>query len=1665
MSEQHTTGSLVWVQDSAEGWVKGVVQKVSKDGLQVKTQSGSVVSCKGEDAPLQNPTTRMGVEDMTTLSYLNEPGVLWNLKCRYGLDGIYTYTAAILIAVNPFASLPHLYGAHMMDQYKGRALGELQPHVYAIADAAYAQMTRDNKSQSILVSGESGAGKTETSKLIMQYLAYMGNAGMVVSDGPSVEQQVLESNPLLEAFGNAKTVRNDNSSRFGKFVEIHFNKKGRISGAAVRTYLLERSRVTQLADPERNYHIFYQICDGASSAERAAWHLKPAKEFKLLNQSSCYTLPRVDNAEEYMRTRRAMTLVGIPKPEQDSVFATVAAVLHLGNVEFAAVGDDSEQSQPADEASVHHLGAAAELLGVQAEGLGHALTTRTRHTVDGPIVSPLDAKASSENRDSLAKTIYARMFDWLVAKINSAIGQDPNASALVGVLDIYGFECFKENDFEQFCINLANEKLQQHFNQHVFKMEQAEYEREAIDWSYIQFVDNQDVLDLIEKKPLGILDTLDEQCRFPRATHSDLATKLYNSPEVRDSKRFAVPKRVPNGFTIEHYAGAVTYKTENFLDKNRDFVVGEHQALMQGSSSGFVCGLFPPEDDGKATPGKGKAAGSSYKFASVGTRFKRQLAELMEALHHMEPHYIRCIKPNGNNRPLEFENTNVLHQLRCGGVLEAVRISCAGFPTKMPFLDFVDHFWNLVPELLSRPDLDDAALARAIAKKAGLEGCQVGHTKIFLRAGQMAQLDKMRTELMASSAIVLQRYARGFLARRRYQRIRKAIITLQAGVRGFLARLEARRARRLRAAVHVQTAWRMHRARSRYLRVRAAVLTIQAAVRGKSARATALELRRNKAALRIQTTWRRSTARRKYTSYRKAVVALQCCWRRKLARKELRNRRAAAREAGKLLKDKNALEVRCKELQTLVETIQHQRNELKQAFKDEKAAREAAEAQAAEAAQQTEKRVAAARSDAEARATSDAEAKRLVEEQLEEVRTQLAAAAAATEAVKAQMQAFQISADQKRSALQKERADVEGKLKSTKDDLMNRLNNAIKQRDAAREESLLANDRLAKLQEEMEGGNLVPIADVKQQIADAVAAANAARPKAMPSTRPAEDADTPSTPTDGIYDTAASMMSQGFDKARRWAGAVPGMARADSNGHVLPRGAATPQSASRRLSGQLDANSPYTPGDEGLSEPERRQREAYIKQQAQLREIRKLDEERLLNAISHNLGFHNGRPLAALVIFRSCLQWKTFQADRTTLFDRIINAMGVQIERQQDDNACLAYWLSNTVTLLYLLQRNIKPASGGSYNSRTRSLPSSGGSRSFFGSKGGGFGGFFSRGSNSGSGSPQQAPPNPMGDASIHSGGVGGFRQVEAKYPALLFKQQLDAFVQKIFPMLRDNVKKEITPHLAACIHAPRLQSHRSRRSSTSGEATSSGSGKGLASAVGAGGSGNFGALSPHWATILGVLEGLMSMLREAHVPQFLIRKLYQQLFSFVNVQLFNQLLLRRECCSFSNGEYVKTGLAEVEQWLEGQGEDWVGQAWDELRFIRQAVTFLVIHQKAKKSLNEITSDLCPMLSVQQLYRISTMYWDDRYGTETVAPEVLARMKQHMVDNNTSASHSFLLDDDSSIPFTLDDIQTLVDDKEMYGEVPVPQQLREGGIRSFDFLRRDLRRAGSLLTE
>ncbi|KAG7612257.1 Myosin N-terminal SH3-like [Arabidopsis suecica] len=1489
-----SVGSFVWVEDPDEAWIDGEVVQVNGDEIKVLCTSGKHVVTKISNAyPKDVEAPASGVDDMTRLAYLHEPGVLQNLHSRYDINEIYTYTGSILIAVNPFRRLPHLYSSHMMAQYKGASLGELSPHPFAVADAAYRQMINDGVSQSILVSGESGAGKTESTKLLMRYLAYMG--GRAAAEGRSVEQKVLESNPVLEAFGNAKTVRNNNSSRFGKFVEIQFDEKGRISGAAIRTYLLERSRVCQVSDPERNYHCFYMLC-AAPQEDVKKFKLEEPKKYHYLNQSKCLELDSINDAEEYHATRRAMDVVGISTEEQDAIFSVVAAILHIGNIEFAK-GEEIDSSIPKDDKSLFHLKTAAELLSCDEKALEDSLCKRIMVTRDETITKTLDPEAATLSRDALAKVMYSRLFDWLVDKINSSIGQDHDSKYLIGVLDIYGFESFKTNSFEQFCINLTNEKLQQHFNQHVFKMEQEEYKKEEINWSYIEFVDNQDILDLIEKKPGGIIALLDEACMFPRSTHETFAQKLYQT--FKTHKRFTKPKLARSDFTICHYAGDVTYQTELFLDKNKDYVIAEHQALLNSSSCSFVASLFPPmSDDSKQS-----------KFSSIGTRFKQQLVSLLEILNTTEPHYIRCIKPNNLLKPGIFENENILQQLRCGGVMEAIRISCAGYPTRKHFDEFLARFGILAPEVLVK-NSDDPAACKKLLDKVGLEGYQIGKTKVFLRAGQMADLDTRRTEVLGRSASIIQRKVRSYLAKKSFIVLRNSAKQIQSVCRGYLARSVYEGMRREAAALKIQRDLRRFLARKAYTELYSAAVSVQAGMRGMVARKELCFRRQTKAAIIIQTWCRGYLARLHYRKLKKAAITTQCAWRSKVARGELRKLKMAARETGALQAAKNKLEKQVEELTWRLQLEKRIRTDLEEAKNQESAKAQSSLEELQLKCKETEALLIKEREAAKKIAETAPIIKEIpvVDQELMDKITN------ENEKLKSMV-----------SSLEMKIGETEKKLQETTKISQDRLNQALE-----------AESKLVKLKTAMQR--------LEEKILDMEAEKKIMHQQTISTPVRTNLGHPPTAPVKNLENGHQTNLEKEFNEAE----------------FTTPVDGKAGKSAAERQIMNVDA---------------------------------------LIDCVKDNIGFSNGKPVAAFTIYKCLLHWKCFESEKTNVFDRLIQMIGSAIENE-DDNSHLAYWLTSTSALLFLLQKSLK--TNGSGATQSKKPPAS---TSLFGRMAMSF---------------RSSPASGNLAAAAEAAALAVVRPVEAKYPALLFKQQLAAYVEKMFGMVRDNLKRELSTLLSLCIQAPRSSKGGMLRSGRS-----------------------FGKDSPavHWQSIIDGLNSLLVTLKENHVPLVLIQKIYSQTFSYINVQLFNSLLLRKECCTFSNGEFVKSGLAELELWC-CQAKEYSGPSWEELKHIRQAVGFLVIHQKYRISYDEIANDLCPVLSVQQLYRICTLYWDDSYNTRSVSQEVISSMRTLMTEESNDAdSDSFLLDDDSSIPFSIDDISSSMEEKDFVGIKPAEELL------------------------
>ncbi|PVF95603.1 hypothetical protein CPB86DRAFT_875543 [Serendipita vermifera] len=989
MADSYSKGTRVWFPDKEQGWISAEVQstqKGSKDGVKitfVDERGKEIVVDTGSDnaelPPLRNPPLLETADDLATLSHLNEPSVLHTIRLRYAQHSIYTYSGIVLIAVNPFQRVS-LYGPEVIQAYSGRRRGDLEPHLFAIAEDAYGHMKRDGKGQTIIVSGESGAGKTESAKLIMRYLASVNSAEL--SDGrgrarmeetSEVEQQILATNPILEAFGNAKTTRNDNSSRFGKYIQILFDGKTQIVGARIRTYLLERSRLVYQPDIERNYHIFYQLCAGAPVKERKDLGLDTdINKFHYMRQGGPHSTPiaGVDDGEEFRMTQQALSTVGIGIDKQWSVFRLLAALLHIGNIVITGARNDSNI---ADQETSLML--STRFLGISPVEFKKWTIKKQITTRSEKIVTGLNVAQATVVRDSVAKFLYACLFEWLVAIVNESLaGENGEAASraemFIGVLDIYGFEFFKKNSFEQFCINYANEKLQQEFNAHVFKLEQEEYVREQIQWKFIDFSDNQPCIDVIEGK-LGVLALLDEESRMPSGTDASFLQKLHNQldkPQYKDV--YKKPRFGTSAFTIAHYAVDVTYEAEGFLEKNRDTVPDEHLNLLASTKNPFLKEVLDaalastkPADPGSPAnfsdsssqgsrrssmipdPGRSSLVSSSSVNSSaagakkvgatrkptLGSIFKGSLINLMDTLGVTDVHYIRCIKPNEAKKAWEFTPQQVLGQLRACGVLETIRISCAGYPNRWTFEEFAERYYMLLKsDSWQQGAQDPKSFSKTILNNTikDEDKYQIGLTKIFLRAGMLAYLESRRMDRLNFLATLIQKNFKRTMQQRNYLRKRQAAIRIQTWWRGILARKLVITIRKDAAVRRLQNAARRFIQRSRFLAIHNSVSKLQAVIRGSQARKLYRNDRMYNGAVKLQSLLRGVLQRRKYRKDVRKVILIQSCIRRRLAKKELKALRQEARSVSKFKEISYRLENKVVELTQSLQTRTAEKKEL-----------------------------------------------------------------------------------------------------------------------------------------------------------------------------------------------------------------------------------------------------------------------------------------------------------------------------------------------------------------------------------------------------------------------------------------------------------------------------------------------------------------------------------------------------------------------------------------------------------------------------------------------------------------------------------------------------------------------------------------------------------------
>uniref|UniRef100_A0A3B3WCE3 Unconventional myosin-VI n=1 Tax=Poecilia mexicana TaxID=48701 RepID=A0A3B3WCE3_9TELE len=765
-------GKPVWAPHPMDGFQLGTIVDIGADSLTIeplKQKGKTFLAPVNQVFPAEDDINKH-VEDNCSLMYLNEATLLNNVRVRYSKDKIYTYVANILIAVNPYYDIPKLYSADTIKQYQGRSLGTLPPHVYAIADKAYRDMKVLKMSQSIIVSGESGAGKTENTKFVP----------ISCTTGSDIDERIVEANPLLEAFGNAKTVRNNNSSRFGKFVEIHFNEKNAVVGGFVSHYLLEKSRICTQGSEERNYHIFYRLCAGAPEDIRQKFHLSSPDTFRYLNRGCTRFFATKDTDQQILQNRKssehskagplkdpllddhgdftrmsvAMKKIGLGDTEKLDLFRVVAGVLHLGNIDFEEAGSTSGGCTIRNQ-SGQTLQHCAELLGLEQDDLRVSLTTRVMLTSAGgakgtAIKVPLKVEQANNARDALAKATYSRLFDHVVTRVNQCFPFDSSAN-FIGVLDIAGFEYFEHNSFEQFCINYCNEKLQQFFNERILKEEQELYQKEGLGVNEVHYVDNQDCIDLVEAKLVGILDILDEENRLPQPSDQHFTDTVHS--KHRNHFRLTIPRkskltvhrnvRDDEGFIIRHFAG----RSRQPGPKNNDALHMSLESLVSESKDGFVRRLF--ENAASSRDAKQKAG--KLSFISVGNKFKMQLNILLDKLRSTGSSFIRCIKPNLKMVSHQFEGAQILSQLQCSGMVSVLDLMQGGFPSRAPFHELYNMYQKYMPPKLTR--LDPRLFCKALFKALGLDenDYKFGLTKVFfLGPGKRTRTSDKFDQIMRS---------------------------------------------------------------------------------------------------------------------------------------------------------------------------------------------------------------------------------------------------------------------------------------------------------------------------------------------------------------------------------------------------------------------------------------------------------------------------------------------------------------------------------------------------------------------------------------------------------------------------------------------------------------------------------------------------------------------------------------------------------------------------------------------------------------------------------------------------------------------------------------------------------------------------------------------------
>lgn len=791
----------------------------------------------------------IGVGDMVLIEPLSEDTFIENLKKRFDHNEIYTYIGSVVISMNPYKSLP-IYTAEKVEEYRNRNFYELSPHIYALADEAYRSLRDQDKDQCILITGESGAGKTEASKFVMSYVAAVCGKGQEVN---KVKEQLLQSNPVLEAFGNAKTVRNDNSSRFGKYMDVEFDFKGDPLGGVISNYLLEKSRVVKQPRGERNFHIFYQLLSGAS--DDTLKKLKLDRDFSKYNYLSLdsATVNGLDDAASFRTVRNAMQIVGFMEDEVQSILELVAAVLKLGNIEFKPESrcNGFDESRIKDKNDLKEM---CELLGIEQSVLERAFSFRTVEAKMEKVSTTLNVAQAYYARDALAKNLYSRLFSWLVNRINESIkAQTKTSKKVMGVLDIYGFEIFEDNSFEQFIINYCNEKLQQIFIELTLREEQEEYVREGIEWTNIEYFNNAIICDLIENNKNGILAMLDEECLRPGTVTDETFLDKLNTVcaehqhfESRQSKnsKFLTDHSLPhNCFRIQHYAGKVLYRVEGFVDKNNDLLYRDLSQAMYKANHSLIKILFPEGNPAKVNLKRPPTAGFQFR-ASVGTLMKNLLTK--------NPNYIRCVKPNDKKAAHIFTDSLVCHQVRYLGLMENVRVRRAGYAFRQAYEPCLERYKMLCKQTWPHWKGPAREGVEVLLKNLQVpaEEFAYGRSKIFIRNPRtLFFLEEKRRQCLEDLATLIQKIYRGWKCRTHFLLLKKSQVVVAAWYRRFAQQ-------------------------KKYQNIRSSALVVQSFIRGWKARKLLRELKHKKrceeAVTTISAYWHGTQVRREYRKFFRA---------------------------------------------------------------------------------------------------------------------------------------------------------------------------------------------------------------------------------------------------------------------------------------------------------------------------------------------------------------------------------------------------------------------------------------------------------------------------------------------------------------------------------------------------------------------------------------------------------------------------------------------------------------------------------------------------------------------------------------------------------------------------------------------------------------------------